>query len=143
MKNTFEEVAWNRLGVPTIPFPTDDLLHVRVSINIAEILEYLEDADFEDWLTAALIENASRIPLRHLCVHGACGSEICSLDVWMVEITQRTGKIWNGKFQVEFDEVQRGFSQAELSSEHRSGEIFFTLDTASAEIVFVTNVDGA
>jgi hypothetical protein len=105
MKNTFEEVASNRLGVPTIPFPIDDLLHVRGSINIAEILEYLEDVDFEDWLTAALIENASRIPLRHLCVHDAYSSEIGSVDVWLVEITQRTGKIWNGKFQVEFAEV--------------------------------------
>jgi hypothetical protein len=143
MKNTFEEVASNRLGVPTLPFPIDDLLHVGPSINIAEILEYLEDADFEDWLTAALVENASRIPLRHLCVHDACRSEICSVDVWLVEITQRTGKIWNGKFQVEFSEVQRGGSQAEFSSEHRSGELFFTLDTASAEIVFVTNVGGA
>ena len=56
MKNTFEEVASNRLGVPAIPFPIDDLLRVRGSINIAEILKYLEDADFEDWLTAALFE---------------------------------------------------------------------------------------
>jgi hypothetical protein len=36
--------------------PIRDLLHVPVSINIAEILEYLEDADFEDWLTAGLFE---------------------------------------------------------------------------------------
>ena len=143
MKNTFEEIASNRLEKTAIPFPIHDLIHVPVSINIPEILEYLEDADFEDWLTAALIEKASRIPLRHLCAHGAYRSEIRSVDVWMVEITQRTGKIWNGKFQVEFTEVQRVGSKAELSSEHRLGEIFFALDTASAEIVFVTNVDGA
>jgi hypothetical protein len=143
MKNTFEEVASNRLGVPAIPFPIDDLLRVRGSINIAEILKYLEDADFEDWLTAALVENASRIPLRHLCVYGAHHSEICSVDVWMVEITERTGKIWNGKLQVEFTEMQWGGSRAEFSSEHRSGELVFALDTASAEIGFVTNAHGA
>jgi hypothetical protein len=142
MKNNFEEVASNRLGVASIPFPIDDLLHVRPSINIGEILGYLEDADFEDWLTAALIENTNRMPLRHLCVQGVYRSEICSVDVWMVEIAQRTGKIWNGKFQVEFTEAPRGGSQGEFSSEHRSGELFFALDTASAEIVFVTDADG-
>ena len=60
----------------------------------------------------------------------------------MVEITQRTGKIRNGKFQVEITEVQSGGSPAELSTEHRSGELFFALDTESAEIAFVTNFDG-
>jgi hypothetical protein len=143
MKNTFEEVASNRLGVPAIAFPIDDLFHVRGSINIAEILKYLEDADFEDWLTAALVENASRIPLRHLCVYGAYHSEICSVDVWMVEITQRIGKIWNGKLQVEFTEMQKGDSRAEFPPERRSGELFFALDTATAEIGFVTNAGGA
>ena len=143
MKNTFEEIASNRLEKTAIPFPIHDLIHVPVSINIPEILEYLEDADFEDWLTAALFENASRMPLRHLCAHGAYRSEIRSVDVWMVEITRRTGKIWNGKFQVEFTEVQSGGShQAELSTKHRSAELFFALDTESAEIAFVTNVDG-
>jgi hypothetical protein len=29
------------------------------SMMIPEILEHLEDSDFEDWLTAALIENAT------------------------------------------------------------------------------------
>ena len=142
MKNTFEEIASNRLEETTIPFPIHDLLHVPVSINIAEILEYLEDADFEDWLTAALFENASRMPLRHLCAPGAYRSEIRSVDLWMVEITRRTGKIWNGKFQVEFTEVQSGGSRAELSTENRSGELFFALNTESAEVVFVTDVDG-
>ena len=142
MKNTFEEIASNRLEKTAIPFPIHDLIHVPVSINIPEILEYLEGADFEDWLTAALFENASRMPLRHLCAHGAYRSEIRSVDVWMVEITQRTGKIWNGKFQVEFAEVQSGGSPAELSTEHRSAELFFALDTESAEIAFVTHVDG-
>src|ERR1700688_529502 len=142
MKNTFEEIASNRLEKTAIPFPIHDLIRVPVSINIPEILEYLEDADFEDWLTAALFENASRMPLRHLCAHGAYRCEIRSVDVWMDDITQRTGKIRNGKFHVEFTEVQSGGSPAELSTEHRSAELFFALDTESAEIAFVTNVDG-
>jgi hypothetical protein len=82
------------------------------------------------------------MPLRHLCAHGDYRSEIRSVDVSMVEITRRTGKIWNGKFQVEFAEVQSGGSPAELSTGHRSAELFFALDTESAEIAFVTNVDG-
>jgi hypothetical protein len=142
MKNTFEEIGSNRLEETTIPRPIHDLLHVPVSINIGEILKYLEDADFEDWLTAALLDNAGRMPLRHLCAHGAYRSEIRSVDVWMVEVTRRTGKIWNGKFQVEFAEVQSGGSKAELSTEQRSAELFFALDTESADIVFVRNVDG-
>ena len=33
---------------------------------IPEILEYLEEADLEDWLTAAFIENESQLPLDAL-----------------------------------------------------------------------------
>jgi hypothetical protein len=142
MKNTFEEIASNRLEEATIPFPVDDLLDVPVFINVPEILEYLNDAEFEDWLTAALFENASRMPLRHLCTRGPCRSEIRSVDIWMVKITERTGKIWNGKFQVEFIEVRNSGSKDEISTENRSAEFLFALDTESAEIVFVTNVNG-
>jgi hypothetical protein len=117
------------------------LLDLPESLNIAEILEYLEEADFEDWLTADLFENAGRMPLRHLCAHRANRSEIGSVDVCMVEIIRRTGKIWDGKFQVKFAEVQSGCSKAELSTEQRSAELFFTLDTESAELVFLINVD--
>ena len=137
MKNTFEEIGANGLE----RWPIQDLFELPVSLNIAEILEYLEDADFEDWLTADLFENAGRMPLRHLCAHRANRSEISSIDVWMVEIIRRTGKIWDGKFQVEFAEVQSGCSKAELSTEQRSAELFFTLDTEGAELVFLTNID--
>ena len=33
---------------------------------IPEILEYLEEADLEDWLTAAFIENERQLPLDRL-----------------------------------------------------------------------------
>jgi hypothetical protein len=141
MKNTFEEMAANRLEETTITFPIYEPIHASVFINIPEILQHLEDADFEDWLTAALYENASQMPLRHLCADGACRSEIRSVDLWMVEITRRTGRIWNGKFQVEFTEVQNSASKADLSTKNYSGELFFALDTESAEIFFITNVD--
>ncbi len=65
-RNRVEQAPGNHNTIPE-----HDLLHVPGSINIPEILEYLEDADFEDWLTAAFFENASRMPLRHLCAHGA------------------------------------------------------------------------
>jgi hypothetical protein len=142
MKNTFEEIGPNSREETAIPWSIHDLLHLPVSINVAEILGYLEDADFEDWLTAALFENTGRMPLRHLCAQGSYRSEIRSVDVWMVEIIRRTGKIWSGKFQVEFAEVQGGGSKAEFSTVQRSAELFFALDTESAELVFVTNVDG-
>jgi hypothetical protein len=117
-------------------------LNIPVSIIVPEILEHLEDADFEDWLTADLFANASRLPLKDLCANGAHHSAVGSVDVWMVEITQRGGKLWNGKFQVEFTEEQSGGSKSMAWTEHRSGELLFALDTESAEIVFVTNVDG-
>jgi hypothetical protein len=60
----------------------------------------------------------------------------------MVDTTQRTGKIWKGKLQVEFTEVQSGGSKAERLAERRSAELFFALDTESAEIALVTNADG-
>jgi hypothetical protein len=142
MKTTFEEIASNRLEERGMPCPIRDLVHVPLSINIPEILEYLECADFEHWLISAFFENANRMPLRHLCSHGDYRSKIRSVDVWMVGITQRTGRIWSGKVQVEITEVRSGGSKAELSTEHRYAELFFTLDTENGEFVFVTNVDG-
>jgi hypothetical protein len=70
MKTPFEEIASNRLEEKEMPCPIRDLVHVPLSINIPEILEYLECADFEHWLTAAFFENAHRIPLRYLRSHG-------------------------------------------------------------------------
>jgi hypothetical protein len=142
MKTPFEEIASNRLEEKEMPCPIRDLVHVPLSINIPEILEYLECADFEHWLTAAFFENAHRIPLRYLRSHDDYRSEIRSVDVWMVEITQRTGKIWSGKVQVEITEGRSDGSKAELSTEHRYAELFFTLDTESGEFAFVSDVGG-
>src|SRR3982074_2987461 len=115
-------------------------INIAESIIVPEILEHLEDVSFEDWLTADLLANASRLPLKDLCANGAYPSSVGSVDVWMVEITQRTGKLWNGKFQVEFTEAQKNGSKSLPGAEPFSGEILFALDTESAEVAFKTDV---
>jgi hypothetical protein len=106
---------------------------------IPEILEYLEEADLEDWLTAAFIENESQLPLDHLCTNGGYRSASRIPDIWMVELTNRTGKLWNGRFNVEFSEEHRTGLEAEPRTECQTGELLFTLDTETAEVTFKTD----
>ncbi len=103
---------------------------------IPEILEYLEEADLEDWLTAAFIENESQLPLDDLCTKGGFRSAGRIPDIWMVELTDRTGKLWNGRFNVEFTEERRNGLEAPPSIERQTGELLFTLDTETAEVTF-------
>jgi hypothetical protein len=114
-------------------------LRIPTSMVIPEVLERLGDADFEDWLTALFIENASQRPLENLSTSNGYPSTVGSADIWMVEITDRTGKIWKGKFQVEFTEDSSD-SDAMPGRENRYGEMRFALDTESAEIVLRTDV---
>jgi hypothetical protein len=109
------------------------------SIIIPEILEHLEKTDFEDWLTAALIENTTPEPLPDLRANGH-SSPAGIADLWMLEITERTGKIWKGKFQVEFTGKNGQHSDDVPLTENPSTEFLFALDTESAEITF--NTDG-
>jgi len=106
---------------------------------IPEILEYLEEADLEDWLTAAFIENQSQLPLDDLCTNG--GSRFVGRipDIWMVELTDRTGKLWNGRFNVEFSEERKNGLETEPRIERQTGELLFTLDTETAEVTFKTD----
>jgi hypothetical protein len=106
------------------------------SMIIPEILEHLEDPDFEDWLTAALIENANQQPAGDLRANGTHSSPSRIGDLWMLEIAKRTGKIWRGKFQVEFNKENDEHSPDLRLSEDRSGEVLFALNTDSAEITF-------
>ena len=115
-------------------------LRIPTAMIIPEVLERLEEADFEDWLTALFIENASQRPLENLCASNGYASTVGSADIWMVEITDRTGKIWEGRFQVEFTEERSGNSNAMPGTENRYGEMRFALDTESAEIVLRTDV---
>jgi hypothetical protein len=110
------------------------------SIIVPEILEHLEKPDFEDWLTAALIENTTPEPLPDLRANGAHSSPASIADLWMLEITERTGKVWKGKFQVEFTKVNGEQSYDVHLMEDSSAEFLFSLDTESAEITF--NTDG-
>ena len=142
LNTPFEEIASISLEEGEIQFPVPDFVHIPLSINISEILEYLECADFEELLTAAFFQNTDRMPLRQLCARGDHRSEIRSVDVWMVEIIQRTGKIWRGKVQVEITEGRGDASKAELSTGHRYAELFFALDTESGEFIFPSNADG-
>jgi hypothetical protein len=106
---------------------------------IPEILEYLEETDLEDWLTAAFIENERQLPLDHLCTNGGYRSASRIPDIWMVELTNRTGKLWNGRFNVEFSEERRNGLETEPSIERQTGELLFTLDTETAEVTFNTD----
>ena len=103
---------------------------------IPEILEYLDQADLEDWLTAAFIENESQLPLDDLCTNGGFRSASRIPDIWMVELTDRTGKLWNGRFNVEFSEERKNDLEAEPKIERQTGELLFTLDTETAEVTF-------
>jgi len=110
------------------------------SMIVPEILEHLEKTDFEDWLTAAIIENATPEALPDLRANRAHSSSSGIADLWMLEITERTGKIWKGKFQVEFTGKNGQHSDDVTLTENPSAEFLFALDTESAEITF--NTDG-
>jgi hypothetical protein len=109
------------------------------SLIIPEILEHLEKTDFEDWLTAALIENTTPESLPDARANGAHSSPAGIADLWMLEITERTGKIWKGKFQVAFAEKNNGHSDDVNLTEDPSAEFLFALDTESAKITFSTD----
>ena len=106
---------------------------------IPEILEYLDEADLEDWLTASFIENERLLPLDQLCTNGGYRSASRIPDIWMVELTNRTGKLWNGRFNVEFSEERRNGLDTEPRMERQTGEMLFTLDTETAEVTFKTD----
>jgi hypothetical protein len=103
---------------------------------IPEILDILEEADLEDWLTAAFIENESRLPLDQLCIDGGYRSPGQPPDIWMVELTDRRGKFWSGKFNVEFSKESRDGLENEGRVESQIGKLLFTLDTETAEVTF-------
>jgi len=101
---------------------------------ILEILEHIEDADLEDWLTAAFIEHQDQLPLKELCTNGGYPSTSRVVDIWMVEIISRNGNVWRGKFNVEFSEESKNGSGTAHWAERQTGEILFTLDIETGEI---------
>jgi hypothetical protein len=103
---------------------------------IPEILEHLDEDDLEDWLTAAFIENQRQLPLDHLCTNGNSRSTSSAPDIWMVELTDRSGKHWSGRFNVEFSQEQKFGKEKEPVIERATGEVRFTLDTETAKVTF-------
>jgi hypothetical protein len=105
------------------------------SMIIPEALERLEDSNFEDWLTAAVIEKASQPPPEEQRRNGSHPLANGITDLWMLEIAERTGKIWTGKFQVELNGKERE-DLRETSPEPLENQLSFELDTQTAEITF-------
>jgi hypothetical protein len=106
---------------------------------IPEILEHLDGADLEDWLTLAFIERQKQLPLEHFCSNGSCRLTQRVPDIWMLELTERRGTHWSGRFNVEFFEEQKSGDQAQPAVETKSVEMLFTLDTETAKVTFDQN----
>jgi hypothetical protein len=104
------------------------------SVIIPEALQRLEDANFDDWLTAALIETAKQPPLKDRYSDNTDCRASGVTDLWMLEIAERTGEVWTGNFQVALTNGDRPY--IDNWTEQRSGELSFTLDTRTAEITF-------
>jgi hypothetical protein len=103
---------------------------------IPEILEHLDEDDLEDWLTAAFIEHQRQLPLDHLCTNGNSRSTSSAPDIWMVELTDRSGQRWSGRFNVDFSQKQKFGDDREPVNERATGEVRLTLDTETAKVTF-------
>jgi hypothetical protein len=103
------------------------------SIIIPEVSNRREDYDFEDWLTAALIENANQDGLN-----GNGSSARGITDLWMLEIAERNGRVWRGNFHVEFDQGEEQTSNQASMPELGDGVLFFSLDTATGEMTITS-----
>ena len=68
------------------------------SIMIPEMIERLRDSDFEDWLTAALIDSANQQSASEPSPSDQQLSRSGVTDLWMLEIAERTGNVWRGQF---------------------------------------------
>jgi hypothetical protein len=106
------------------------------SMMVPEILEHLEAPDFDDWLTATLIEKGSQQLSRDMGFNGNHLSAIGMADLWMLEVAQRTGRVWRGKFQFTFAKTDSEQPDSARLMEQEAGEVHFAFDTTSAEITF-------
>jgi hypothetical protein len=97
---------------------------------IPEVADRREDSDFEDWLTAAVIENANQQE------PDAVASSRGFTDIWMLEIAKRTGKIWKGQFRVELNAETEEAPKNGDALEEESEVFSFSLDTATGEMRF-------
>jgi hypothetical protein len=98
------------------------------SMIIPELADRREDDDFEDWLVAELIETANHEHLNDI-EPSARGIT----DLWMLEIAERTGKVWRGRFHVEFNKEDEESPENDSRPER---VIYFSLDTNTGEMRF-------
>jgi hypothetical protein len=100
-------------------------------MTIPEVASRREDHHFEDWLTATLIENTNRaLPdANESCVTGIT-------DLWMLEIAERNGRMWTGKFHVEFENGAQEWLMNQRPREVGTGTLFFSLHTDTGEMRF-------
>jgi hypothetical protein len=101
------------------------------SMIIPEVAARCEDNHFEDWLIAALIENTNQ---RQEGDGESCLPGIT--DLWMLEIAERNGKTWFGKFQVEFETGAQGRRATHSRPDPGTGVLFFSLNTDTGEMRF-------
>ena len=101
------------------------------SMIIPEVADRTGDSNFEDWLTAAVIENASQEDSN-----GSASSAHGITDLWMLEIAKRTGKIWRGQFHVEFNQEAEEATKNTGMLDEGTGVFAFSLDTATGEMRF-------
>ena len=101
------------------------------SMIIPEVANRREDNHFEDWLTATLIENTNqeRTDDSESSLPGIT-------DLWMLEIAERNGKTWMGKFQVEFETGAQGPRGIHSRSDPTTGVLFFSINTDTGEMRF-------
>ena len=98
------------------------------SMIIPEVADRREDDDFEDWLVAELIETAN-----HEDLNGIEPSAGGITDLWMLEIPDRTGKVWRGRFHVERNKEDE---QSPENDRRPEQVIYFSLDTNTGEMRF-------
>jgi hypothetical protein len=101
------------------------------SMIIPEVANRREDNHFEDWLTATLIENTNQEPKDD------SESSLPGItDLWMLEIADRNGKTWMGKFQVEFETGPQRPRGIQRRSDQTTGVFFFSINTDTGEMRF-------
>jgi hypothetical protein len=105
------------------------------SIVIPEALERLKDDNFEDWLTAAVIEAANQPGVEYRPSKNVHQHMIGITDLWMLEIAERRGEVWTGKFQVQINGAAEE-SEADHPVEAAGEELSFAFNTATAEMTF-------
>jgi hypothetical protein len=98
------------------------------SMIIPEVADRREDDDFEDWLVAELIETAN-----HEDLNAIEPSARGITDLWMLEIAERTGKVWRGRSHIEFNKEDEESPENDSRPEQ---VIYFSLDTNTGEMRF-------